>query len=81
MDNFEKIKVIDDTIHIRKQKKDAVKSREINLDSDSVINLVSSLRDLIETLITNNGDWKITDNINMILVVKEVNFTLKNFKK
>ena len=47
MDNFETIKVINETIHIRKQQRNSVKSKEINLDSDSVINLVSTLRDLV----------------------------------
>ena len=42
---------------IRKQQKDAVKSKEISLESDTVINLVSSLRDLVETLITNKRDF------------------------
>ena len=81
MDNFETIKVINETIHIRKQQRNSVKSKEINLDSDSVINLVSALRDLVETLITNKGDWTITENINMITVVRETIVTLKKFKK
>jgi len=81
MDNFETIKVINETIHIRKQQRNSVKSKEINLDSDSVINLVSALRDLVETLITNKGDWTITENINIITVVRETIVTLKKFKK
>ena len=67
MENFETIKITDNVIHVRKHKKSGVVSKELSIDDECLIGIITSIKDLLESLISNSGDWKITDNINMII--------------
>lgn len=78
--DFNAIQLVDDVISIRKQGKKNLKVNEVRITDESVINLVTALRELIESLIVSQGSWKNNNNQYLMTVVTESMLVVKGYK-
>jgi hypothetical protein len=78
--SFEAIQILDDIISIRKKSKKSIKVTEVKITDDGFIKLVTSLRELIESLIKSKGSWKNNNNMYLMSVVKEGMTIVKGYK-
>jgi hypothetical protein len=77
---FNAIMLIDDIISIRKQGKNSIKSKEIRITDDLLIELVTSIRELMESLILAKGSWKENNNSHLITLIQQSMKFVKGYK-
>tara|TARA_B100000795_G_scaffold261036_1_gene237452 strand:- start:3531 stop:4034 length:504 start_codon:yes stop_codon:yes gene_type:complete len=82
MDNttFESIQLLGDIISIRKNGKNSLKVTEVKITDKGFIKLVTSLRELIDSLVNSNGSWKDNNNMYLMMVIKESMTVVKGYK-
>ena len=79
-ENFNAIMLIDDVIAVRKQGKNSIKSKEVKITDANLIDLVTAIRELIESLILAKGNWKENNNSYLMTLVQEGMRFVKGFK-
>ena len=60
--DFNAIQILGDVISIRKQGKRSIKVNEVKVTDEGFINLVTAVRELIESLVRAKGSWKENNN-------------------
>ena len=77
---FNAIQLINDVISIRRQGKRSIKVNEVRITDDGLINLVTAVRELIESLIVSKGSWKDNNNQYLMTLVTESMKVVKGYK-
>ena len=77
---FNAIQIIDDVISIRRQGKKSIKVNEVRITDEGLINLVTAVRELIESLIISKGSWKNNNNQYLMTLVTESMKVVKGYK-
>jgi hypothetical protein len=78
--DFNAIQIIDDVISIRRQNKKSIRVNEVRITDEGFINLVTSVRELIESLIVSKGSWKNNNNQYLMTLVTESMKVVKGYK-
>lgn len=78
--DFNAIQIIDDVISVRRQGKRSIKVNEVKITDDGFINLVTAVRELIESLIVSKGSWKNNNNQYLMTLVTESMKVVKGYK-
>jgi hypothetical protein len=77
---FDAIQLVGDIISIRKKGKNSLNVKEVKITDKGFINLVTSVRELIESLISSNGSWKDNNNLYLMNIAKESVSIVKGYK-
>jgi hypothetical protein len=78
--NFNAIMLIDDVISVRKQGKHSIKSKEIRITDSSVMNFVTAIRELVDSIVLSKGSWKENNNSHLMNLIKEGMSFVKGYK-
>ena len=78
--DFNAIQIIDDVISVRRQGKRSIKVNEVRITDDGFINLVTAVRELIESLVVSKGSWKNNNNQYLMTLVTESMKVVKGYK-
>ena len=78
--DFNAIILMEDIIAIRKKGKNSIISKEIKITDDNMIQLVSAIRELIESLIVSEGSWKANNNSFLMSLIQESMRFVKGYK-
>ena len=80
--DFEAIQVLRPVINVRRRGKKTgeIKIQEIRITDESLINLVTALRELIESLVHSEGSWKNNNNQYLMTLVTESMKVVKGYK-
>lgn len=80
MSEFDAIQIMGDIISVRKQGKRSIKVKEVKITDELFVNLVTTVRELIESLIASKGSWKANNNQYLMSLVKEGMVVVKGYK-
>ena len=80
MSDFDAIQIMGDIISVRKQGKRSIKVKEVRITDELFVNLVTTVRELIESLIASKGSWKDNNNQYLMSLVKEGMVVVKGYK-
>lgn len=78
--DFNAIQILGDVISIRKQGKRSIKVNEVKVTDEGFINLVTAVRELIESLVRAKGSWKENNNQYLMTLVRESMIIVKGYK-
>ena len=78
--DFNAIQILGDVISIRKQGKRSIKVNEVKVTDEGFINLVTAVRELIESLVRAKGSWKENNNQYLMTLVRESMTIVKGYK-
>ena len=78
--DFNAIQIINDVISVRRQGKHSIKVNEVKITDEGFINLVTAVRELIESLIVSKGSWKNNNNQYLMTLVTESMKVVKGYK-
>ena len=78
--DFNAIMLIDDVISVRKQGKHSIKSKEIRMTDSNVMNLVTSVRELVDSVVLSKGSWKASNNSHLMSLIQEGMRFVKSYK-
>lgn len=80
--DFNAIQVIHNVIEVRRKgkKNGEMKIQEIRITDESLINLVTAIRELIESLVVSKGSWKNNNNQYLMTLVTESMKIVKGYK-
>ena len=78
--DFNAIQIIDNVISVRRQGKHSIKVNEVRITDDGFVNLVTTVRELIESLIVSKGSWKNNNNQYLMTLVTESMKVVKGYK-
>ena len=77
---FNAIQLVNDVIEIRRQGKKSIKVQEVRITDEGIINLVTSIRELIDSLVVSKGSWKNNNNQYLMALVTESMRVVKGYK-
>ena len=77
---FNAIQLINDVVEIRRQGKKSIKVNQVRITDEGLINLVTAVRELIESLIASKGSWKNNNNQYLMTLVTESMKVVKGYK-
>lgn len=77
---FNAIQLVNDVIEIRRQGKKSIKVQEVRITDEGIINLVTSIRELIDSLVVSKGSWKNNNNQYLMTLVTESMRVVKGYK-
>ena len=80
MSDFDAVMVLGDIISVRKQGKNSIKVKEVKITDELFVNLVTAVRELIESLVASKGSWKENNNQYLMTLVKEGMVVVKGYK-
>lgn len=80
MSDFDAVMVLGDIISVRKQGKHSIKVKEVKITDELFVNLVTAVRELIESLVASKGSWKANNNQYLMTLVKEGMVVVKGYK-
>ena len=80
MSDFDAIQIMGDIISVRKQGKRSIKVKEVKITDELFVNLVTNVRELIESLVASKGSWKANNNQYLMALVKEGMVVVKGYK-
>lgn len=80
VNDFNAIMLIDDVIAIRKQGKHSIKSKEIRITDTGVMNLVTAIRELVDSIVLSKGNWKENNNSHLMTLIQEGMRFVKGYK-
>ena len=80
MSDFDAIQIMGDIISVRRQGKRSIKVKEVKITDELFVNLVTNVRELIESLVASKGSWKANNNQYLMSLVKEGMVVVKGYK-
>lgn len=80
MSDFDAIQIMGDIISVRRQGKRSIKVKEVKITDELFVNLVTNVRELIESLVASKGSWKANNNKYLMSLVKEGMVVVKGYK-